>query len=135
MIRNLSPATQRSYLHAPMRRLLGFRPLRRRPPSSELHAAYKPMLPHIRRQQSPQSARQDPASNIKGFRAFPIAANRPAPSFNPAYMRSPITVPTTRPPATSYNPPDSRIAAGLIQSGAEDSRHAVSGEIARGLFG
>ena len=30
---------------------------------------------------------------------------------------------------------DSRIAAGLIQVGAEDSRHAISGQIARGLFG
>src|SRR5271170_6377560 len=30
---------------------------------------------------------------------------------------------------------DSRIAAGLIQVGAGDSRHAVSGQIARGLFG
>jgi hypothetical protein len=28
-----------------------------------------------------------------------------------------------------------RIAAGLIQVGAKDSRHAVSGQIARGLFG
>src|SRR5277367_1642519 len=30
---------------------------------------------------------------------------------------------------------DSRIAAGLIQVGAEDSRHAIRGQIARGLFG
>src|SRR3984885_3411113 len=30
---------------------------------------------------------------------------------------------------------DSRIAAGLIQVGAGDSRHAISGQIARGLFG
>jgi transposase len=30
---------------------------------------------------------------------------------------------------------DSRIAAGLIQVGAGGSRHAISGEIARGLFG
>src|SRR5580704_17787590 len=30
---------------------------------------------------------------------------------------------------------DSRIAAGEIQGGAEDSRHAVSSKIARGLFG
>jgi len=30
---------------------------------------------------------------------------------------------------------DSRIAVGLIQGGAEDSRHAFSGEIATGLFG
>src|ERR1700691_5407971 len=29
----------------------------------------------------------------------------------------------------------SRIASGLIQVGAEDSRHAISGQIARGLFG
>jgi len=29
---------------------------------------------------------------------------------------------------------DSRIAAGMIQGGAEDSRHAVSSKIARGLF-
>jgi hypothetical protein len=30
---------------------------------------------------------------------------------------------------------DSRIAAMLIQGGMEDLRHAISGEIARGLFG
>ena len=30
---------------------------------------------------------------------------------------------------------DSQIAAGLIQVGAGDSRHAISGQIARGLFG
>jgi transposase InsO family protein len=36
-------------------------------------------------------------------------------------------------PADSYG--DSRIAAGLIQGGAAGSRHAISGQIARGLFG
>jgi hypothetical protein len=30
---------------------------------------------------------------------------------------------------------DSRIGAMLIQDGMEGSRHAISGEIARGLFG
>ena len=30
---------------------------------------------------------------------------------------------------------DSRIVAGLIQDGMEDLRHAISGQIARGLFG
>ena len=30
---------------------------------------------------------------------------------------------------------DSQIVAGLIQDGMEDLRHAISGQIARGLFG
>ena len=41
--------------------------------------------------------------------AFPIAANRSAPSFNPAYVRSPFRDARPRAPATSHNPPDSQI--------------------------
>src|SRR5262249_46577489 len=50
------------------------------------------------------------------LRAFPIAANRPAPSFNPAYMRSPARSPTSCAPATSHNPPDSRVTVEVIQA-------------------
>ena len=38
-------------------------------------------------------------------------------------------------PRTSQKPLDSRIGAMLIQGGMEDLRHAISGQIARGLFG
>src|SRR6185437_8111042 len=46
--------------------------------------------------------------------AFPIAANWPAASFNPAYVRSPFVGDPTRAPATSHNPPDSRRESGMI---------------------
>ena len=43
--------------------------------------------------QSPPSPAPNRAPNSKPPRAFPIAANRPAPSFNPAYVRSPSVTP------------------------------------------
>ena len=53
-----------------------------------------------------------PASNSQVFPAFPIAANRPTASFNPAYVRSLSSARQTC-PATSHNPPDSRIGCGF----------------------
>jgi DNA polymerase elongation subunit (family B) len=59
---------------------------------------------------------------------FPVEVSKveePGRYFHPLYQR----------PRWLTHAGDSRIAAGLIQVGAGDSRHAISGQIARGLFG
>ena len=73
---------------------LAFAPLRPRP--RHRHAA-QISPPRLRNRstvsscQSPQ--RKQRLENQDRPRAFPIAANRPAPSFNPAYVRSPSATP------------------------------------------
>ena len=101
---------------------------RRTAPSTDAVSSLRRRLPrHCRSSASlkhpPPRLRPPPASHPNGkasrsrsirLRAFPIAANRPAPSFNPAYMRSPARTPTPCALTTSHNPPDSRAESGMI---------------------
>ena len=96
---------------ASARRSVSFRSLRPRPhrrrrrPAAQTPAAGCSNRSYDRPPPPSQPARHG-VQNQNRPRAFPIAANRPAPSFNPAYVRSPSQRPT-RAPATSHNPPDS----------------------------
>ena len=64
------------------------------------------------------SHRHNGASRSTSIRsgAFAIEADRPAPSFNPAYARSRSRSSRTHAPATSHNPPDSRRGLFVIQT-------------------
>ena len=54
--------------------------------------------PPLRLRTAPRAPRgaNSARENQDRSRAFPIAANRPAPSFNPAYVRSPFVTPNPR---------------------------------------